>query len=288
MKSTEFVKISNSSVTYIVIILTVTSFLANPSSLVHLLILVPLIVSVYLMSMSAVLFNNIYDRDIDGSMPRTSFRIPIVRENISQLEFTAILSLTVGLLVAFIFINYISAIFMFFGFLSYAVLYTIFLKRKTSLNIVIGGIAGSFASISGWMAPSIEFSLQPILIALFVFAWMSLHFLVFSLVHNDEYKGTDLPMLPVKSGTRKAIQIISLNSGLVLVISSLPVLLRSGLSLLFYLLVTVLMGAILVVFTIRLNIGSISERSAEKLLNYSVLYLLIMLLSFGFTNAVMR
>ena len=152
MKISEFVKISNSSVTLIVLIVTVSSFLANPNSTTNLIILLPLIGAGYLMSMSDVLFNNIYDRDVDGRMDRTSFRVPLVNENLAKLKFISILSFALGFAVAFLLINYLATIFLTLGLLSYSVLYTVILKRKTVLNIVIGSIAGSFASLSGWMS----------------------------------------------------------------------------------------------------------------------------------------
>ena len=104
------------------------------------------------MSMSDVLFNNIYDRDVDGLMDRTSFRVPLVNENLAKLKFISILSFALGFAVAFLLINYLATIFLTLGLLSYSVLYTVILKRKTVLNIVIGSIAGSFASPSGWMS----------------------------------------------------------------------------------------------------------------------------------------
>ncbi len=104
------------------------------------------------MSMSDVLFNNIYDRDVDGLMDRTSFRVPLVNENLAKLKFISVLSFALGFAVAFLLINYLATIFLTLGLLSYSVLYTVILKRKTVLNIVIGSIAGSFASLSGWMS----------------------------------------------------------------------------------------------------------------------------------------
>jgi len=288
LKANEFLKISNSSVTFIVFIVTVSGFFANSASLSHLFNLIPLIVSGYLMSMAAVVFNNIYDSDIDGKMSRTKFRIPLVNENRSKLKYFAILSLAAGIIIIFLMVNYVSATFLILGFLSYAVLYTVFLKRRTSLNIVIGGIAGSFAALSGWMAPSIAGGILPVFIAVFVFAWMSMHFLVFSLVHNDDYMNTQLPMLPAKKGTSTAINVISLNGGIVLVISIIPILFRSGLFFDLYLLLALVMGGVLAFYILRLNGNSYSLRSAKHLLGYSVVYLIVMLFSFGIIRVLGR
>lgn len=281
MKAKEFLKISNSSVTFIVFIVSVSGFFANPASLSHLFILIPLIASGYLMSMAAVVFNNIYDSDIDGKMTRTEFRIPLINENRSKLKFFAIFSLVAGILVIFLMVNYISATFLTLGFLSYALLYTVILKRRTSLNIVIGGIAGSFAALSGWMAPSVAGGVLPFLIAVFVFAWMSMHFLLFSLVHNDDYLNTQIPMLPAKKGTSTAIKAISLNGGIVLVVSAIPILFRSGLFFDTYLIMALVMGAVLVLYIVRLNMKRYSLRSARQFLGYSVVYLIVMSFSFG-------
>lgn len=288
MKLGEFVSISNSSVTFIVLIFTVSSFLANPDSLSHLILILPLFAAGYLMSMSAVLFNNIYDRDIDGLMERTSFRVPIVNEELLRLKWTAAILVISGFAVAFFFLNYLTAVFLTLGFLSYAVLYTIILKRRTVLNIVIGGIAGSFASLSGWMGAGIIIGVLPLLIALFVFAWMSLHFLVFSLVHSEDYRNTEIPMLPARSGYGTSIQVISLNSGIVVILSAIPILLRSGIFLDVYLFIMLMMGASLIAFTFRLRFRNFTGKASKGLLNFSVVNLIIMLLAMGVTNILLR
>lgn len=281
MKAIEFLKISNSSVTFIVFIVTASGFFANPSSLSHLVVLIPLLLSGYLMSMAAVIFNNIYDRDIDGEMSRTSFRIPLVNENKMKLMYIAISSFAAGIAIIFLLVNYISAVFLILGFLSYAVLYTMVLKRRTSLNIIIGGIAGSFTVLSGWMAPAVTFGILPVLIAVFVFAWMSMHFLIFSLVHNNDYEKTKLPMLPVKRGTRTAIRVITLNGGVVFVLSMIPLLMKTGLSFDAYLAVTLVMGGIMAIYITRMNMKNFYSRASVSFLNYSVIYLVVILFSFG-------
>ena len=281
MKAIEFLKISNSSVTFIVFIVSASGFLANPASLSHLFVLVPVLAAGYLMSVSAVIFNNIYDRDIDGEMSRTSFRIPLVNENKMKLTYIAISSFAAGIAIIFLLVNYISAVFLILGFLSYAVLYTMVLKRRTSLNIIIGGIAGSFTVLSGWMAPAVTFGILPVLIAVFVFAWMSMHFLIFSLVHNNDYEKTKLPMLPVKRGTRTAIRVITLNGGVVFVLSMIPLLMKTGLSFDAYLAVTLVMGGIMAIYITRMNMKNFYSRASVSFLNYSVIYLVVILFSFG-------
>jgi protoheme IX farnesyltransferase len=288
LKANEFLKISNSSVTFIVFIVTVSGFFANPSSLLHLLKLIPLVVSGYLLSMAAVVFNNIYDRDIDGKMSRTEFRIPLINASRTWLKYFAVTSFTAGTVIIFLLVNYVSAAFLVLGFISYTFLYTMVLKRKTSLNIVIGGIAGSFAALSGWMAPSVVLGVLPVLIAVFVFAWMSLHFLVFSLIHNDDYMKTELPMLPAKKGISTAIKVISLNGGIVLVISVLPLLTGTRYFFDVYLWVAAVMGAILVLYILQLNVKEFSTRSVRPLLGYSVVYLVVMVFSFGIIRVLGR
>jgi heme O synthase-like polyprenyltransferase len=138
------------------------------------------------------------------------------------------------------------------------------------------------------MAPSIAGGILPVFIAVFVFAWMSMHFLVFSLVHNDDYMNTQLPMLPAKKGTSTAINVISLNGGIVLVISIIPLLFRSGLFFDLYLLLALVMGGVLAFYILRLNGNSYSLRSAKHLLGYSVVYLIVMLFSFGIIRVLGR
>jgi protoheme IX farnesyltransferase len=95
------------------------------------------------------------------------------------------------------------------------------LKRRSSLNIVIGGLAGSCAVLGGWFSVTNQLSLTPLLIALVIFLWTPSHFWSFALVHRESYQKANIPMLPVVIGDKSTVNYILLHSGLLLLVSLL-------------------------------------------------------------------
>jgi protoheme IX farnesyltransferase len=121
---------------------------------------------------------------------------------------------------AFLFFNSIVALHLFLGAFVYAVVYTVWLKRRTWLNIVVGGLAGSFAILAGGASVRPEFCLPPILLALVMFFWTPSHFWSLALAHQGDYARAGIPMLPVVAGPNRTSRAILINTGL-LVASSL-------------------------------------------------------------------
>ena len=142
-----------------------------------------------------------YDADIDSIMNRTLKR-PIPSGSIVRSE-----ALTYGLVMSFgsvflmgVLINWVSAIFLAFTIFFYAVIYTIWLKRRTTQNIVIGGAAGAFPPIIGWLSTGAPLSIEPILLFLIIFFWTPPHFWALSVYRFNDYEKVKVPMLPnVKS-----------------------------------------------------------------------------------------
>src|SRR5579875_4191517 len=169
MNLKDFMRIFKIEITLLVDMVAVAGFLVNPDYASNLFLL---LVTGTAASMSAALFNNIYDRDIDPEMHRTQYRATLINDSNFR-SFTAIglILLAFAVVVSALVINLLTSMFIFLGFLSYVFLYTIFLKRRTTWNIVIGGIAGSFPALAGWAAVSNSVSLTSVFIAGIVFLW---------------------------------------------------------------------------------------------------------------------
>ncbi len=162
------------------------------------------------------------DRDIDQSMGRTSQR-PIPQGEVSPrnaLVFGLAL-VTGGVAVSLLFLSLWASLFIFLGAAIYVLFYTKYLKRRTTLNIVLGGSAGSCAPLAGWAAATGNVgAIAPWLMALLVFVWTPSHFWSLALRASKDYSKAGIPMLPVVVGDKKAAQYIALNTFL-LVPSSL-------------------------------------------------------------------
>jgi len=165
--------------------------------------------------------NNYFDRDIDAVMLRTRNRIlprKKVRPGIvlilglGLVAFSLVISLRLGWPVFWS----LGA-----GALIYVVIYTIWLKRRHPLNIIVGGLSGSCAVLAGWFAVTRELSPAPWLIALIVFLWTPGHFWSFALVHEESYREAKIPMLPVVAGARRTAGYITLHSLLLMIATTL-------------------------------------------------------------------
>jgi protoheme IX farnesyltransferase len=147
-----------------------------------------------------------FDADIDSIMKRTSNR-PIPSGNISKSE-----ALTYGIIMAAgsvyvmgVLINWFSAIFLAFTIFFYVFIYTIWLKRKTIQNIVIGGAAGAFPPVIGWISTEASITLEPILLFLIIFLWTPPHFWALAIVTSNEYEKANIPMMPNVMGNKVTI-----------------------------------------------------------------------------------
>ena len=168
-------------------------------------------------SMGASALNHYYDRDIDRIMERTSQR-PLPSQKISANRvFTYGLGMCVSSIVAswFLLNPYTSAM-IFIGILFYVVIYTIWLKRNNPLNIVIGGFAGSAASMAGWASTTGSIDVTGFLVGWLVFMWTPPHFWCLAIKSRDEYASVRIPMLPVLVGNEKTATYIFLNTAILL------------------------------------------------------------------------
>ncbi len=166
-----------------------------------------------LATMSANILNNYFDRDIDASMSRTKSRplpsglIPPVLAPLLAIPMIVASVLSFGL-----WFNPLSALLVLFGCAYYVVFYTIYLKRITKLNTVIGGVSGVVPTLAGWAAATGGLGVEAILLGMIVFFWTPGHFWCLSIRFRDDYIKTGIPMLPSRSTLSKSIRWILLSN----------------------------------------------------------------------------
>ena len=219
-----------------------------------------------------------YDADIDALMRRTAER-PIPRGRITPGEaLTFGVTLSAGaVLVMGVLVNWLAAGLLAFTILFYAVVYTMWLKRWTPQNIVIGGAAGAFPPMIGWAAATGAIGLESVLMFLIIFFWTPPHFWALSLCRADEYARAGIPMLPVVAGndeTRRQIVIYSL---VLLPVGILPWLF--GAAGLIYATTALVLGACMALLSIRLKRaaeGAPTDHAAKQLFAFSILYLFVL------------
>jgi protoheme IX farnesyltransferase len=216
-----------------------------------------------------------YDADIDAVMARTAAR-PIPRGAVSRLE-----ALVFGLVLAggsvavlALVLNLTAAALLAFTIFFYVVVYTMWLKRITPLNIVIGGAAGALPPVIGWAAASGAIALEPLVLFLIVFLWTPPHFWALSLNRVDEYARAGLPMLPVVAGRAATTRQILIYSILLFPTSLLPWAL--GFAGAIYGATAATLGTTFIVFALRLAGGGTERRPAHRLFAFSIVYLFVL------------
>ena len=169
-----------------------------------------LTLAVLISSASAGAFNQYYEHDTDPLMSRTKNR-PFATGEVTHgpLWLVVIFGLMAGSVVAaWMALNAWSALFTFLGAFFYAIVYTVWLKRRTWLNIVFGGLAGSWAVLAGATAADPQVGAVPLALALVLFLWTPPHFWSLAIAYRDDYAAAGVPMLPVVVGDRHAAQAI--------------------------------------------------------------------------------
>jgi protoheme IX farnesyltransferase len=201
----------------------------NASNFSPLLILVSLI-GIGLCAASAAAINQVVDQKVDANMSRTSER-PIPQGEISSskaISFAIVIGL-IGYAILYRYVNVLTAYLTIASLIGYAIIYTVFLKRATPQNIVIGGLAGAAPPLLGWS--SITGSIDPnaLLLVLIIFAWTPPHFWALAIYRKDDYARESIPMLPVTHGIRFTKLQIILYTILLVLVSLLPfIVLMSG------------------------------------------------------------
>jgi protoheme IX farnesyltransferase len=183
-----------------------------------------LTLTVMLASAAAGAFNQWFETDLDAKMTRTQNR-PFLNgyfKHGPHWLFILGIMLTIAITVSAIELNLMAAWNIFLGAFTYGIVYTVWLKRRTWLNIVFGGLAGSFAVLAGAAAVDPTIGPLPALMALVLFLWTPPHFWSLAIVKREQYANASVPMLPVIKGDKKAARIILGHTILLVIVSILP------------------------------------------------------------------
>ena len=218
-----------------------------------------IIVAGALASAGSSALNHYYDRDIDPKMSRTSSRpIPSGRMAASNVLLYGLAVSCISVIYGFFALNAISAFFIAVGIFSYVIIYTVWLKRRNTSNIVIGGIAGSAAAWAGWAAATGSMDLLGFLVGFLVFVWTPSHFWCLAMKIKDEYAQAEVPMLPVVIGMQKTSKFILGNTLILIPYSLILVLIPDGLGIVYAIIASV-SGGLMLVYHYKLTKTPTSE-----------------------------
>jgi protoheme IX farnesyltransferase len=224
---------------------------------------------------AAGVLNMWYDADIDALMTRTSRR-PIPDGKVSRIEALVFGLVLAGAAVAVLAVaaNLMAAGLLAFAIFFYVVVYTVWLKRRTPQNIVIGGAAGALPPMIGWAAATGSIGIEAVILFLIVFLWTPPHFWALALNRSDEYARAGVPMLPVVAGKAATTRLILIYSILLAPVSLLPWAL--GFAGPVYGATAVVCGAALVLLALRLHNSNPSRQAANRLFAFSIFYLFVL------------
>ncbi len=223
---------------------------------------------------SAAAINHFIDRKADAQMARTEKRpLPMGNLNATNvLSFALILGVSAMLILVFL-VNTLTAILTFLSLFGYAIIYTLYLKRATPQNIVIGGLFGATPPLLGWCAMTGEVSADGLLLALIVFVWTPPHFWALAIARRDEYAKVNIPMLPVTHGVEFTRLQILLYTILLLLVTLLPYL--TGMSGLIYGVSALLLDFGFIYYAL-LMMRNKDNKTAMKTFVYSIIYITVL------------
>ena len=256
----EILEISKPRIVVLLVITAVTSMYAASKLIgpeLDYLDLLHIIIAGALASAGSSALNHYYDKDIDPMMKRTSTRpIPSGRLKAQHAMIYGLVVSAASVIYAAFTLNLVSTFFIALGIFFYVVVYTIWLKRLNSSNIVIGGFAGSAASMAGWAAATGSMDLLGFLVGFLVFVWTPSHFWCLAMKIKDDYAEAKIPMLPVLVGMQKTSNYILINTAILLPYSL--ALYAFGLGLV-YLVIAAVSGGLMLVYHYKLTKNPTSE-----------------------------
>ncbi len=224
---------------------------------------------------SAAVFNHVLDARIDIHMLRTRGRpLPQGRVSESNALMFASAVCVLSMIILWLLVNPLTALLTFASLIGYAVVYTVFLKRATPQNIVIGGAAGAAPPVLGWTAVTGEVTSSALLLFLIIFVWTPPHFWALAIARKDEYAKVGIPMLPVTHGEAYTRLNILLYTILLVVITILPYL--TGMSGLIYLMAAMLLGATFLVYAVRMKFAGDDLALPMRTFRFSITYLAVL------------
>jgi len=243
------------------------------------------IIGILLVSMgagAAGALNMWYESDLDALMSRTCLRpIPTGKVNKNQALIFGITLSVISVVALDYFTNRISAGILLFTIIFYVLIYTIWLKKRTSQNIVIGGAAGALPPVIGWTIATGSLSLEPFVFFLIIFFWTPSHFWALSLYKSEDYKKANIPMLPLTNGVETTKANIFVYSLLMLPVVIFPYVINFvGLVFLIPSLLLTIYYNYLCFDLYRFKKNKFSAKKAKSIFGYSILYLFLVFVLF--------
>ena len=265
----------------VIALLVITSMvgvlLASPPGELSLFILLVSSIGIGLGSAAGAAINQLVERETDAEMARTENR-PLPKGRVDQ-QHAFIFAMMLAASSVFIltaWINVLTAVLTFASMIGYAVIYTMYLKKATPQNIVIGGLAGAMPPLLGWVSVTNSIDPQGLLLVLIIYTWTPPHFWALAIHRRDDYAKVNLPMLPVTHGIEFTKYSILGYTIIMILVTLLPYLIfMSGW---FYLLCSSLLNLYFLYMVLRLMFGK-GENAAMKTFVYSINYLLLLFVS---------
>jgi protoheme IX farnesyltransferase len=235
------------------------------------------LLGIALCSGSAAAINQVIDRSADASMNRTDKR-PLPQGDISPIH-ASIFALVIGFLgalILYIFVNTLTMYLTIASLIGYAFIYTVYLKRATPQNIVIGGLAGAAPPLLGWTSITNSIDAYSLLLVLIIFIWTPPHFWALAIYRKDEYAKESIPMLPVTHGVAFTKLQIVLYTIILFLVSLLPyIVLMSGV---IYLISALVLSSVFLYYSIKLYLGE-GDEYAMKTFTYSIYYIFLIFIA---------
>jgi len=261
------------NVVYMMLICALVGMLLAEDSVSSISNIIISLLGIALCSGSAAAINQVVDRKSDASMTRTDQR-PLPQGELSPFHascFSFVIGL-VGSLILYLFVNTLTMLLTLASLIGYAFIYTIYLKRATPQNIVIGGLAGAAPPLLGWAAISNTIDPFALLLVLIIFVWTPPHFWALAIYRRDEYAKESIPMLPVTHGVAFTKLQIVLYTIILFIVSILPyIVLMSGA---IYLISAVILSSIFMYYSIRLYLSD-DDSYAMRTFNFSIYYIFL-------------
>jgi len=227
---------------------------------------------------SAAAINHLLDQRIDAVMVRTRDRpLPTGGLQTTQVLVFALTLCVLSMLSLWVFVNPLTAVLTFFSLIGYAIIYTVWLKRATPQNIVIGGAAGAAPPVLGWTAVTGTVDPGALLLFLIIFVWTPPHFWALAIHRRQDYAAVDIPMLPVTHGVIFTRWHILFYTILLVVVTTLPYL--TGMSGLLYLAGVSVLNVGFLWYATRMLVerdSSVAEALPMQTFGYSVIYLMVL------------
>jgi protoheme IX farnesyltransferase len=261
------------NVVYMMLICALVGMLLAEDSVSSISTIMVALVGIALCSGSAAAINQVIDRNADAAMTRTDKRpLPQGELSVFHASSFAFVIGVLGALVLYIYINTLTMVLTLASLIGYAFIYTVYLKRATPQNIVIGGLAGAAPPLLGWAAISNTIDPYALLLVLIIFVWTPPHFWALAIYRKDEYAKESIPMLPVTHGVAFTKLQIVLYTIILFIVSVLPyIVLMSGFV---YLISAIALSSIFMYYSIKLYFSD-DDAVAMKTFNFSIYYIFL-------------